>query len=196
MNFVIQNCCGAQSLDFCRNFRNMLNYYRPTILVLLKTHVTDHSNLCSNFGFNAFIEAPAEGLSGGTVLLWNDSTITVTEISITNQEVHYIVQVSPSTPTFMFSVIYAKNSINSHKILWYNLVRISDTWVGPWLVGGDFNDIAHSSEKFGGQPINNARAFRMLDCFNTCNLINLSFRGSHFTWTNKHKKTVTDPGMP
>lgn len=35
---------------------------------------------------------------------------------------------------------------------------IAYTYKGSWVVGGDFNDILYSNEKFGGCALNNNRA--------------------------------------
>uniref|UniRef100_A0A1S4A0A6 Reverse transcriptase domain-containing protein n=1 Tax=Nicotiana tabacum TaxID=4097 RepID=A0A1S4A0A6_TOBAC len=57
-----------------------------------------------------------------------------------------------------------------------------------WLVGGDFNVIWDEEEKFSGLPmsLNEVDAFR--NCINTCNLTDLGFKGSIFTWWNGRAK--------
>lgn len=70
---------------------------------------------------------------------------------------------------------------------------IRDLPNNAWLVGGDFNKILKFSEKFGGNGINHCRARLFLDCINYCRLIDLGFKGSKFTWSNKryrNKKTL------
>lgn len=49
MNFVIKNFRGCQSPDFRRNFHNMLNYYKPTLVILVETHLTNHAPLRDDF---------------------------------------------------------------------------------------------------------------------------------------------------
>ncbi|KAL5746685.1 hypothetical protein ACOSP7_027831 [Xanthoceras sorbifolium] len=53
-------------------------------------------------------------------------------------------------------------------------------------VGGDFNEILRDNEKSGGL----VRSFRAMaqfrDTVDGCNLIDLGFRGSRFTWNNRH----------
>ncbi|XP_075099007.1 uncharacterized protein LOC142175900 [Nicotiana tabacum] len=63
----------------------------------------------------------------------------------------------------------------------YNLAKDMSL---PWLVRGDFNIIWDEEEKFGGLPVslNEVNDFR--HCINTCNLTNLGFKGSIFTWWN------------
>lgn len=48
----------------------------------------------------------------------------------------------------------------------------------------DFNEIAHATYKFGGQQINISRSNRFIDCINYCNLADLRYKGSRYTWTN------------
>ena len=54
-----------------------------------------------------------------------------------------------------------------------------------WTMLGDFNEILSSADKCGGNPINLRRAQIFKDCLNACNLIDLGFQGSKYTWVNK-----------
>lgn len=51
MNFVILNCRGARSPDFQRNFRSLLDYHHPSLVVLLETHLDNHLPLRDDFSF-------------------------------------------------------------------------------------------------------------------------------------------------
>ncbi|XP_075076322.1 uncharacterized protein LOC142162982 [Nicotiana tabacum] len=54
----------------------------------------------------------------------------------------------------------------------------------PWLIGGDFNVIWDEEEKFGGLPVSLNEIDDFRHCVNTCNLFDLGFKGSIFTWWN------------
>lgn len=56
-----------------------------------------------------------------------------------------------------------------------------------WVFGGGFNEILHSIEKFGGWYLNKSRSNMFADCINYCNLIDTSFKGSKYIWTNKRR---------
>lgn len=71
-----------------------------------------------------------------------------------NQEVHRIIQVSLSTPSFMFSAIYTKKFTQLYQVLWKNIIKVFEIVVGPWLAGGDFNDVTHSTKQFRGLLFN------------------------------------------
>lgn len=86
--------------------------------------------------------------------------------------------------SFIVTFVYDKCDATQLIELWdivYNLARDMSL---PWLVGGNFNVIWDKEEKFSGLPVslNEVNDFR--HCINTCNLTNLGFKGSIFTWWN------------
>lgn len=163
----------------------MLNYYKPSLVTLLETHMVDNTILRDDFGFTHLSEVPAEGHVGGIVVLWIDHLVTVHELAINTQEIHCMVQVHKQPYNFLFLKIYASPYLHNRKLLSKNLKQIAQNHSGPWLVGSDFNDILTASEKCGGNSLNNTRSDLMLKCFNYCQLVDLGFRGSRYTWTNK-----------
>lgn len=48
----------------------------------------------------------------------------------------------------LFSVVYASPKKLNRKILWNNMVVVSESHNFPWLVIGDFNEILCAKEKF------------------------------------------------
>ncbi|EOY02245.1 Uncharacterized protein TCM_016772 [Theobroma cacao] len=84
------------------------------------------------------------------------------------------------------------NSLNASKPmeerleLWNCLRSISWDMQGPWMVGGDFNSILNSTEWLhGAQPHSGSMedfATMLLDC----GLLDASYEGNNFTWTNNH----------
>lgn len=93
----------------------------------------------------------------------------------------------PQQQKWMFYAIYASPHAHNCTILCENWHCIYDHYKCPWLLAGNFNEILSSSEKFGGRVINLNRSNQFLNCLNYCNLIDLGFKGSRYTWTNNHK---------
>ncbi|KAF7816694.1 reverse transcriptase [Senna tora] len=89
------------------------------------------------------------GYAGGLWLLWDDAQIKLRVIEDTFQEIHALVEVNGS-PFAILSFVYGSPSRDRRKILWANLVNLSSLHNLPWLVGGDFNEILSSDEKWGG----------------------------------------------
>ncbi|XP_075079855.1 uncharacterized protein LOC142165134 [Nicotiana tabacum] len=54
----------------------------------------------------------------------------------------------------------------------------------PWLVRGDFNVILSEEEKYGGLPVYVREVEDFAHCVDTCELYDLGFKGSLYTWWN------------
>lgn len=83
MNLIIWNCRWAQSVDFRRNFRSLLDYHHPSLVVLLETHYADHQHMKEEFSFTGMAEVAVIGQSGGIVILWNCNELTVGPVATT-----------------------------------------------------------------------------------------------------------------
>ncbi|XP_075095229.1 uncharacterized protein LOC142173524 [Nicotiana tabacum] len=85
--------------------------------------------------------------------------------------------------SFIVTLVYAKCDSIERIELWDTLYALARDMTFPWLVAGDFV-IWDEEEKFGGLPVslNEVNDFR--HCINTCNLFDLGFKGSIYTWWN------------
>ncbi|KAL0378824.1 UNVERIFIED_CONTAM: hypothetical protein Sradi_3187900 [Sesamum radiatum] len=54
----------------------------------------------------------------------------------------------------------------------------------PWMIGGDFNIVLHSSKRKGGARPKLHAMEDFADAILDCNLTDVGFEGSDFTWTN------------
>ncbi|XP_070013578.1 uncharacterized protein [Nicotiana sylvestris] len=84
----------------------------------------------------------------------------------------------------VLTLIYAKCDAIERIELWDSLYAMARDMDSPWLVGGDFNVIWDEEEKFDGLPVSLNEIDDFLQCVNTCNLFDLGFKGSIFTWWN------------
>ncbi|XP_073026667.1 uncharacterized protein [Primulina eburnea] len=100
------------------------------------------------------------------------------------QFLHFRVSASFLPTTVFCSFVYAKCDYIERRQLWTSLLQVKPDQ-GPWLVGGDFNVVRNSSECLGSSggrllPMEEFNHF-ILDS----GLVDASFEGSSFTWTNK-----------
>ncbi|XP_050222721.1 uncharacterized protein LOC126672813 [Mercurialis annua] len=88
------------------------------------------------------------GKSGGLAVLWDDfSKISI--ISSSNFYIDCMIQNSNGTH-WRFTGFYG-NPVQSQRVhSWTLLERLSSVFSGPWICGGDFNEISEASEKQGG----------------------------------------------
>lgn len=67
--FIIWNIQGGNNDDFIRKFRYMFATHHQCMVTLLKNRMTNHVTLMNEFDFTYMIEVPAEGQSGGMVVM-------------------------------------------------------------------------------------------------------------------------------
>ncbi|XP_060216593.1 uncharacterized protein LOC132644061 [Lycium barbarum] len=68
--------------------------------------------------------------------------------------------------------------------LWDSLYLLTSNMTSLWLVGGDFNVIMNEEEKIGGLPVLPQEYEDFAFCLNSCELHEMPFKGSPFTWWN------------
>lgn len=78
--------------------------------------------------------------------------------------------------------VYAKCSSIERLSLWDDIYTLSQEFSLPWMVGGDFNVILGDEEKIGGLPVYPQEYEDFAFCVNSCDLFDLHFSGSPFTW--------------
>ncbi|XP_057745165.1 uncharacterized protein LOC130963033 [Arachis stenosperma] len=132
-----------------------------------------------SFGFNFYHIEEAQGYSGGIWIMWKDPDLDIRVVQSKMQFVHMIMK-NGSNESWALTAVYASPQESRRKELWVELKRISVTLTGGWLVVGDFNDIAHPTEKQGGSRVDlGARSKSWIE---GCSLIDLGAVGARFTW--------------
>jgi hypothetical protein len=63
-------------------------------------------------------------------------------------------------------------------------MEIGDRFSGPWICIGDFNMILDQSDKTSGLPYATSSRDFFRSFMNSCGMIDLSFSGNPFTWSN------------
>lgn len=85
---------------------------------------------------------------------------------------------------FILTLVYARCDAIDRIELCASLDYLAQDMVLPWIVGRYFNVIYDEEEKFGGLPVSINKVDDFRQCMNTCNLTDLGFKGSIFTWWN------------
>ncbi|XP_009759123.1 uncharacterized protein [Nicotiana sylvestris] len=88
----------------------------------------------------------------------------------------------------ILTLVYAKCDRIERIELWDTLYAMASDMTVPWLVGGDFNVIWDEEDKYGGLPVSLLEVDDFRHYINTCNLTDLGFKGSIFTWWNERSE--------
>ncbi|XP_070032022.1 uncharacterized protein [Nicotiana tomentosiformis] len=86
--------------------------------------------------------------------------------------------------SFIVTFVYAKCDSTKRIELWDRLYAIARDMSLPWLVRGYFNVIWDKEERIGGLSVHMNEVLDFRHCVNTCNLFDLVFKGSIYTWWN------------
>ncbi|KAK3019179.1 hypothetical protein RJ639_004728 [Escallonia herrerae] len=102
-------------------------------------------------GYNKVHCIETRGFSGGIWLFWRKDWIDVEILPSHNQVLNAVVK-GNDREDWLFSALYATPNRTAKSDLWNYLEEMTSNMQLLWLVAGDFNDIANSTEKWGGIP--------------------------------------------
>uniref|UniRef100_A0A803PAR7 Reverse transcriptase domain-containing protein n=1 Tax=Cannabis sativa TaxID=3483 RepID=A0A803PAR7_CANSA len=99
---------------------------------------------------------------------------------------HCYVQSQQQEGKFFVSLIYAFNNEKKREELWADLEELAKKISETWILMGDFNEIMNGDERIGRRAQCNPSQ-RLQDCMENCNMADLKYSGSFYTWNNKQK---------
>ncbi|XP_047253595.1 uncharacterized protein LOC124887729 [Capsicum annuum] len=118
--------------------------------------------------------------------IWDfmESTMEYTIISDEEQQISLRLENQNTGVIVVVTLVYAKCTQLEKLQLWESLGVLTSVINEPLTVGGCFNVMRHEKEKLGGLLV----TFEEIEDFNhyisTCNLEEIAFKGSKFTWWN------------
>lgn len=130
INFIIWNVRGANNANFRRNFKEIMDTNRPSMVALLKIRMANHILILEEFNFTEMIEVPREDHSGGLVILWNHARVTINNFTRRSYKIHVMIEVKPNHKKWLFSAIYASTDKANRDILWHNIENIYVSYRG------------------------------------------------------------------
>lgn len=125
---------------------------------------------------------PADGLSGGLWLIWNDD-VQVQIIHASNFAIFAEIQF-PFTPIWTFGGVYIAPNLRNCQSVWDSLHSSLLSIPNGCPLMGDFNMISSPGEKEGGS-FNSLYTARFND---SMGLIDIGYSGPAFTWSNRRRK--------
>ncbi|XP_060182816.1 uncharacterized protein LOC132612735 [Lycium barbarum] len=122
--------------------------------------------------------------TNGKIWVFLDDAIQCDIIMDTDQQVTLKVHHQELDTEIITTFVYAKCDEEERQVLWDNMYQIASSLKNPWLVGGDFNVILSEEEKLGGLPITLNECEDFAFCVNSCELFDMGYKGSPYTWWN------------
>ena len=128
----------------------------------------------------------SKGQSGGLAMIWTKDT----SLDIVTYDPHHINAIVTELEFgFKWRVIgfYGHSEMHQRHESWKLLTSLHHQYQLPWLCLGDFNEIVSMSEKQGGTQRSQNQMDGFRNVINLCNLRDLGYNGSDFTWCNKRE---------
>ncbi|XP_028800180.1 uncharacterized protein LOC114755464 [Neltuma alba] len=126
----------------------------------------------------------SNGCSGGLVMAWRSDRVRISVLSSNKHFIHARCDFE-GFPSFLLTAVYVIPHSNLRQALWNDLKVLSTDISEPWVVYGDFNDIADASERVGGRIASQNRIKWFNDRIIDCCLNDLNFKGPKFTWKGR-----------
>ncbi|KAF9591254.1 hypothetical protein IFM89_003205 [Coptis chinensis] len=135
--------------------------------------------------FESFV-VPSHGLSGGLWIFWERS-VGVEVMMSDSWFIHCKIsaKVNGVHECFYLSCVYGNSKSCIRRLQWPVLTMFKPTNDESWFLMGDFNEITCPEEKYGGKLFNYSKVRIFLDMIDECELFDLGFVGSIYTWTNR-----------
>lgn len=129
----------------------------------------------------------AVGKSGGLWTIWDLVKFGVERIHCSSNRCLTMRMTCKSSKfSFVISNVYAPNVLANRRQFYTFIYNYHASFQqSPWLVGGDFNSPLNLEDKLGGKISLSTSMQDFKDFVNKNELIDLSLKGSRYTWSNR-----------
>ncbi|BFG30893.1 hypothetical protein CerSpe_171670 [Prunus speciosa] len=184
MTILCWNVRGLGNPRTFRALRYLLRDKNPDVIFLSETKKTiqQMAGVSAQLGAIGQFSVSRNGRAGGLALLWRHG-VKVSIRSFSSGHIDAMIE-GVTQNCFRFTGFYGNPDLASRKHSWELLHRLADGYSGPWVVGGDFNEVLELNEYLGRRyrPASQMRDFGM--ALEDCGLTSMKYKGYKYTWTN------------
>lgn len=181
------NVRGLNAAARCLTVHEMIRATPCQLVCLQETKLqhVDHA-LATFLGgnrFDSFTYKPAQGTRGGILILWNDSTIQVTDEAIGRYSITVTVTERRNASAFKLTAVYGPSRRAERPSFLQHLRSLKPDDDAKWLVLGDFNLIYRARDK-NNNHLNLAMMRRFRNTLAHCELHEIRLQNRKYTWSN------------
>ncbi|KAK6156521.1 hypothetical protein DH2020_010769 [Rehmannia glutinosa] len=125
------------------------------------------------------VSVPPVGRSGGLALLWRQNI----DVSLRGFNNHFIdAHVTLASMKFRLTGVYGQPDTSKRRVFWNSFRTLFPRTNEPWICMGDFNEVLRQNEFVGSHPRASWQISLFRDAIDFCDLSDMGFCGSKFTW--------------
>lgn len=165
----------------------LLNSRKVDAICFMETktkNVTKITHMGMKLGFTRSFMVYPLGFAGGLLLLWNPDTIDLDIVGHASQVIHGIAKGLGGKVT-RISFAYVRPNPRAKDIFWSDCRAYANQMEDPWIIIGDFNDIASDDDQWGSERINCNVIDKFVENFNNCGLMDLESSGPRYSWVRQ-----------
>lgn len=189
MSLGLWNVRGLNNSTRKNEVKNFLKKNKINLLALMETKVRsinfEHINKIMGRDFKTITNACIVDGPDRIWVCWNTNLWDVTILKLHDQYIHTKAKNTGGLEIY-FTAVYGRPKPEEREILWSDLGSLKPSIKGPWIVGGDFNEVLRVSERVGSQA--GPRWSRMEDFWaflNQAELMELPHINGSTSWSNK-----------
>ncbi|KAJ4844704.1 hypothetical protein Tsubulata_024279 [Turnera subulata] len=173
---------GAGSRKFFQSFKYLYSLNKPDVVFLFELWISGDkaARVSMSLGFDSAIRRDPVGISSGMWVLWHSNRVQLSQVAAHAQCLTFQYSLRSGLRWFV-SAVYGHPNAMLRSLLWSHLNALTLQAGSPWMLVGDFNDYAFSSEVLE-DVFSAAQARTFNDRLNGLDLLDLGFSGPSFTW--------------
>ncbi|XP_058757171.1 uncharacterized protein LOC131630409 [Vicia villosa] len=132
-----------------------------------------------------YMDNYAHHANGRIWIHWDSNKVDHKMVSSSSQYIHCGVYDKRGGLKFWLTAIYALNQLEYRKGLWLKMIELHRNFKGPWCAVGDYNNVATSHDRIGGNMIVETEYEDYNNMLGATDLCEMDSKGEFFTWSNK-----------